>query len=489
MSRLHAIAVSGLLAGILAVSACKTVGPDYVRPEVGLPATYRDQPAQSADSLADLPWWAVFDDPVLQDLIARSLANNPQIDVAVARIAQARALVGVSASQSSPQLGYGADAGAQSGFTPVDVGDPETVTFGSVGAALDFAWEFDLWGRIRRSNEAAVANLMQQEENRAGILLTLTSDVAEGYFRLLSLDREIAIAEESTRAFGATYDMFNQRYEAGRDSRLPVERTRAHREASEARIAELRRQVAVQENALSVLIGAPPGPIPRGKPLVEQSLPAAPIGATTDLLQRRPDIRAAEQGMVRANAEVGMAVAEKFPRIGLSAVAGLLGVTVDGGDSGGFGVGSFGLGLAGPIFDGGRLDEIYNNRKAFWDESVADYRRLILVALGETADALAAQRNLADRRAALERQVASLRSAVELADIRYDEGRATYFEVLEAQQQLYPAEAALAQTQRDQLIAVVNLYKALGGGWRLTPDQWRGPAVAAATGAPDGLSD
>jgi multidrug efflux system outer membrane protein len=229
-------------------------------------------------------------------------------------------------------------------------------------------------------------------------------------------------------------------------------------------------------------MGAPPGPIPRGKALEAQTLPAAPVGATTDLLQRRPDIRAAEQGMMRANAEMGVAVANKFPRLGLSALAGLVGVDVSG-DTGTFGVGSVGLGLAGPIFTGGRLEEIYNNRKAYWDETVAQYRHTALVALGETADALAAQRTLDARRAALERQIASLRRSVELAQTRYDTGRAGYFEVLEAQQQLFPAEDALAQTRRDQLIAVVNLYKALGGGWQLTDDQWTKPQdVAAAAG-------
>lgn len=480
MSPLRISATLALAAGVLATAGCKTVGPDYVRPEVSLPPTYRDAPAstETSASLADLPWWAVFDDPTLQGLIGQALTNNPDLQVAVARIAQARALVGVSASQSKPQLGYRGDVGAQSAYSP---SDNDTQDYSSIGGALDFSWEFDLWGRIKRSNQAAEASLLQQEEIRRGILLSLTSDVAEGYFRLLELDREIAIAQESTRTYGATYDLFNQRFEAGRDSRLPVERTQANRDASEARIEELRRRIAVQENALSVLMGAPPGPIPRGRPLAAQALPAAPLGATTELLQRRPDIRAAEQGMMRANAEIGVAVANKFPRLGLSALAGLVAADVSG-DTGTFGVGSLGLGLAGPIFTGGRLEEVYNNRKAYWDETVAQYRHTALVALGETADALAAQKTLVARRGALERQVASLRRSVDLAQSRYDTGRAGYFEVLEAQQQLFPAEEALAQTQRDQLIAVVNLYKALGGGWKLTDDEWSKPQTVAATG-------
>lgn len=480
MSPLRISATLALAAGVLATVGCKTVGPDYVRPEVSVPPAYRDAPVatETAASLADLPWWAVFDDPTLQGLISQSLTNNPNLQVAVARIAQARALVGVSASQGKPQLGYRGDVGAQSAYSP---SDNDTQDYSSIGGALDFSWEFDLWGRIKRSNEAAEASLLQQEEIRRGVLLSLTSDVAEGYFRLLELDREIAIAQESTRTYGATFDLFNQRFEAGRDSRLPVERTQANRDASEARIEEIRRRIAVQENALSVLMGVAPGPIPRGRALAAQTLPAAPLGATTELLQRRPDIRAAEQGMKRANAEIGVAVANKFPRLGLSALAGLIGANVSG-DSGTFGIGSVGLGLAGPIFTGGRLEEVYNNRKAYWDETVAQYRQTALVAMGETADALAAQTTLAARRAALERQVASLRRSIDLAQTRYDTGRAGYFEVLEAQQQLFPAEDALAQTQRDQLIAVVNLYKALGGGWNLTDDQWSTPQTVAAAG-------
>ena len=194
-------------------------------------------------------------------------------------------------------------------------------------------------------------------------------------------------------------------------------------------------------------------------------MPEMPPGLTTDLLRRRPDIRQAEQVMIRANAEVGVAVANFYPRIGLSALLGGIVVDSENDVGGSFGFWSLGAKLAGPIFTGGRLESIYNQRKAFWDESVAQYRKTVLTAFRETSDALAAQRNLVGHRAALERQVGALRRSVELAMTRYDSGRSSYFEVLEAQQQLFPAEDELARVQQEQLLAVVSLYKALGGGW------------------------
>jgi len=300
------------------------------------------------------------------------------------------------------------------------------------------------------------------------------SDTAAGYFRLRELDRELAIAEESTATYKKTLDLFTYRFQAGKDSELPVTRTQAAYDSSYANIAALTRQIAQQENALSVLVGRSPGPIERGKLLTEQVTPQTPVGATTDLLKRRPDILAAEQVMVGANAEIGVAEANFYPRVGLSSLLGAEGVGVGNGLSG-FGLWSLALNAAGPIFTGGRLEAIYRQRQAFWDESVAQYRKTVQIAFQETSDALVAQKTLVGRREALESQIKSLRHSVDLALLRYDAGRASYFEVLEAEQQLYPVEYELAQTQQDQLIAVVNLYKALGGGWNTATDDWAKP--------------
>jgi multidrug efflux system outer membrane protein len=463
--------VATLISSVL-LADC-TVGPDYKRPEVTAPTTFRfeESPAE-ASSIADLAWWSVFNDKALQDLISEGLKNNYDLQVAVARIGQARALVAVAESEGKPQVGY---QGFAQGETTIVQGtsSDSSVTFGSFGGLLSAAWEFDVWGRIRRSTEAANANVLTQEDIRRGVMLTLVSDLAAGYFRLLELDRELAIAHDSAGAYKKTLDLFTDRYQAGKDSELPVTRTQADYDSSRAEIAVLQREIAQQEDALSVLVGAPPRDIVRGRLLTEQSMPQAPAGLTTDLLRRRPDILAAEQTMVGANAQVGVAVANFYPRVGLSALAGGVGIALDGFH--GFGLWNLALNAAGPIFTGGRLEGLYHERQAFWDQTVAQYRQTILVAFQETSDALVAQKTLVGRREALEGQVKSLRHSVDIAFLRYDSGRAGYFEILQAQQQLYPAEYQLAQTQQDQLLAEVNLYKALGGGWNLTPAQWSQP--------------
>lgn len=450
-----------------------TVGPDYKKPDLQVPAQYRSQLSPSeAASFADLPWWGVFRDPVLQQLITEAVGNNYDVQIAAARIEQARAELGVVRSEALPQLDYRAGVGGErvivQGLRSVDA-----TNAGTAGAFLDAAWELDLWGRIRRATESARASLFSQEEVRRGVMLTLVTDVASGYFRLLTLDRQLAVAEESVRTYKSTFDLFNLRFQAGRDSDLPVQRAEAIYNSSLSRSAELKRQIEQQENALSILLGGFPRAIARGK-LADQALPPTPVGSTSDILQRRPDIRAAEQNMIAANADIGVAVANFFPRIGLSAFLGGQGVRVAG-DNTGFGLWNFGLSATGPIFNGGRLQAIYNGRKAFWDESVAQYRKTVLVAFQETSNALVAQQTLASQQEALEAQVGNLRRSSTLALTRYDGGRANYFEVLEAQQQLYPAEGELAQAQGDQLLASVSLYKALGGGWKLTPAEWRQP--------------
>ena len=332
---------------------------------------------------------------------------------------------------------------------------------------LRAAWELDMWGRIKRSTEGARAALMTQEDIRHGVMLSLVSDVATGYFRLVELDRELQIAQESAATFGKSFDFYTLRFENGRDSRLPVDRAKADVDASNAQVADIKRAIAIQENALSILLGAYPHEIVRGQPLTAQTVPpTTPVGASTALLQRRPDIQAAEHTMMRANAEIGVAVANYFPRIGLGALLGVVGLTIDG-DWQGFGLWNLGLSAAGPIYQGGRLKAAYNERRAFWDETVAEYRKTVIGAFQETADALAAQQHLVARRTALEAQVESLRRASSTARDRYDFGLASYYEVLEADQQLFPAEVELARTQRDQLLAVVALYRALGGGWQV----------------------
>lgn len=449
------------------IGAC-AVGPDFLKPNVDPPAHFRYQISQSeAQSFADLPWFSVFNDPTLQSLVNDALLNNQDLAVAVARIEEARQRVEAVASEGRPQIGYSASAAGERALVQGTNGKANAVTFGAFEGLLSAAWELDIWGRIRHATDAAKARLMEQEDVRRAVILTLVSDVAADYFSLLSLDQELVIAEQSAKDFKHTLDLFSARFEGGKDSKLPVERAQAAYESSNADIQDLKRRIAQQEDAIAVLLGAYPKAIGRGRPLEQQITPPTPLGSTTALLERRPDIVGAEHEMIAANEDIGEAVANFFPRIGLSAFIGGQGISVASTFSG-FGVWNIAAALAGPIYSGGRLEAEYHESQAYWDEAVASYRQKVIVAFQETSDALVAQRTLIERRVALERQVQSLQNSVSLAIQRYQAGRASYFEVLEAQQQLFPAQDTLAQTQRDQLLAVVNLYKALGGGWHGT---------------------
>jgi multidrug efflux system outer membrane protein len=424
-----------------------------------------------AQSLADLPWWQVFNDKALQQLTAQALANNYDLQLAAARVEQARAFVGVTASEFYPQVGYQGFAGREKTFVPLEQSNGN-VTFNAFSAVLNVAWELDVWGRIRRSTEAARASLFAQEDVRRGVMLTLLSDVAANYFRLLEFDREMAIAQESSKTYKRTLNLFSQRFQFGRDSKLPVARAQAAYDSSLAQIALLQRAIAQQENAISILLGSYPKAIERGAPLTDQVTPKTPVGLPSDLLQRRPDVLQAEQNMIGANAEIGVAVANFFPRIGLSALYGGQSQDIDQVFNSSFSIWNIFGGLTGPIFQGGRLLETYYGQQAFWDGAIAQYKQTVISSYREVSDALIAQQTLVTQREAYQNQVQALRDAVDLSLLRYDAGRASYFEVLEAEQQLFPAEDAVAQTQRDELIAVVDLYKALGGGWQLSDADW-----------------
>jgi multidrug efflux system outer membrane protein len=303
-------------------------------------------------------------------------------------------------------------------------------------------------------------------------MLTLVSDGASGYFHLLELDRELEIAQESSRTYAQTLNLFRQRFQYGQDSKLPVKRAEAAYESSLADIAVRQRAIVQQENAISILLGEYPRSIDRGIALTRQTAPSTPVGLTTALLTRRPDILQSEQSMISANAEVGVAVANFFPRIGLSAFYGGQSTSIDRVFDNSFSIWNIAADITGPIFQGGQLIQSYYAQQAYWDGAIAQYKQTVLTAFREVSDALVAEETLVSQRASQEREIEALRESVDLSLLRYNAGRASYFEVLEAEQLLFPAEDQLAVTQRDQLLAVVNLYKALGGGWNLTDAQW-----------------
>lgn len=457
------------LAGLLA-TAC-AVGPNYERPSVTAPEDHRGHvDAPEATSIADLPWWEVFEDEVLQQLILESLAANYDLQNAVARVEQARANVGVAQSPFYPQIGYQTSSGRQrqAKFQGTDAD-----TFNLFYGAFSLAWEIDVWGRIRRSNESATQSLLATEEFRRGVLLTLVTDVAGAYLTLLELDRELEIAKQTVISFQETLDLFTRRYEGGAGDKLQVERAAALLASTEAQVPELERLIVAQENVLSVLLGRVPGPIPRGKPFIEREAPPpTPPGLPSSLLERRPDILQAEHSIASANALVGVAVANFFPQIGLTALYG--GQSTDLSDivKHDFSVWNVAGNAAGPLFQGFALLEQYRGQVAGWEQTKAAYQQTVLNAFAEVSDTLTAQVKIAEAVAAQKRSVAAYQESVRLSLLRYNSGLAKYFEVLEAQQQLFPAEIRLAQLQLGELLTVVTLYRALGGGWQLPDDQW-----------------
>jgi multidrug efflux system outer membrane protein len=451
-----------LTAGI--VTGC-AIGPNYQRPTTILPETYRGQvEASEAASLADLPWWEVFRDDKLKALIEEALQNNYDLRIAAARVEQARALAGATRAEFFPQIGYEGGAGRTKGAIQFQ-GFSSEATNVFIGA-FSMSWELDVWGKIRRADEAAYADLFASEEFRRGVVLSLVSEVARAYFDLLELDLELDIARRTTESFQQTLTLFTQRLQMGVASKLETARAEASLASTAATIPDIERQIVAKENQISVLLGRSPAAIPRGTPLVDQTLPpATPAGLPSQLLERRPDIQQAEQTLVAANARVGVAKAGFLPTIGLTGLRGGRSDELEDIVKGSASIWTIAGGLTGPILQGGLVYENYQAAIAQWEQAKLRYEQSVLTALKEVSDALTDQQKLVEVQKEQERAVKALQESVRLATLRYTGGFASYYEVIEAQQQLFPAENALAQTRRDRLAAVVQLYKALGGGW------------------------
>ena len=453
--------LSLLVAGF--ASAC-ALGPDYTRPELPAPETFRAQPAQ-LESIADLPWFEVFRDDTLDGYVREALVNNRDLQRAAARVEQARYLAAVAKSPLFPQLGY--DAGTARGDQAV-LGNaaPGAPLANSSLLAANLFWEIDVWGRIRRSAEAARAELFATEAVRRGVVLSLVSAVARSYYELLELDLERQIAERSVAAFQATYDLFQRQFEGGVTSKLDPLRAEAALAQAEASLQLVELAIVAKENELAVLLGRPAGALARGAGLDAQALPpATPAGIPAQLLERRPDLLEAEQTLIAANARIGVAFTGYFPRIGLSALGGSASSDLSDLLESGTSLWSLAASTAGPIFTAGRTTYDWRAAEAASSASRAAYEQTVLNALREVSDALTAREKLAQVRVPQERAVAALRESVKMATTRYVSGLSSYFEVLDAQLELYPAEFQLARTQRDERLAVVALYRALGGGW------------------------
>jgi multidrug efflux system outer membrane protein len=457
------------LAAILVLSSALTgcmVGPNYKRPDMPNPAAYRFAEAAQAESLADAPWFRVFDDPALQALIKEAITSNLDVRAAVARVEEARARAGIAKSFLYPQIDGVASYSAR-GASSSDEEDNSVRQNATYGFQL--SWELDLFGRIRREKEAALAIVLATEQGRRGVLVTLVADVATHYFLLRELDLQLEIARATLKLNDETVTYFRNRLEGGVSNRLELDRIVANRARTAASIPDIEQQIAVIENNLSLLLGRPPTTVGRAVLSAGEGLPPPiPPGLPAQLLERRPDVVEAEYLLVASNADIGAAKALFYPRINLTGFLG--GISGDlstflGGDGSG-GVWSIGSSLLQPIFNGGRLKRNVEVMQARFDVALAGYQKAALNAYREVANSLVTIQKLAEIR--VERQVGvdALRDAADLARTRYDSGLASYIEILTADQELFEQQLLLAQTRGAELRARAELYRTLGGGWQ-----------------------
>lgn len=470
----HATAGRTLALALLSalVTGCAAVGKNYQRPDMTPPAAFRDAPAQqSAASVADLPWWEVFDDPALQELMREALAHNHDLRIAVARVQEARALARVAKSFLYPTVGLSTRSVARQesrNTEPPTVAEEEDDrVFANTSVEATMAWELDLFGRIRRDSEAAVARYLATEEGRRAVLVTLVSDVASSYFLLRELDLQREVAVRTLVLNDETVTYYRNRLAGGVSNRLEVDSAVANRSLTAASLPEIERQVAALENAISVLAGRPPGAVTRGKTLEEQTLPPSiPVGVPATLLERRPDVVAAEQLLVAANADVGAAKALFYPTISLTGSVGTVSSDLSNLLKGDSVIWSLGAGLLQPIFNAGRIRSNYEAAQARFEVALAAYQQTAISAYRDVADALITIQKLAAVRVEQQVGVEALRDASLLARARYDIGLSSYLEILVADQQLFERELELARTRGGEMRALAQLYRALGGGWQ-----------------------
>jgi multidrug efflux system outer membrane protein len=413
--------------------------------------------AEARDT-ANTAWWKQFGDPVLDGLIEEALAQNLSVKIAAANVEQAAAVLTQARSPLYPQGSYGVSA----------AGERKNEELGAVysyGALAGASWEIDLWGRVRRLSESARAQVLATEEARQGIVLSLVASVANGYLQLRALDEQLVIATRTKQAYAESVRLFELQFKYGVQSKMTVEQARTQYETAAAAIPQLETQIAQTENALSVLLGRNPAPIRRGKPIGELAMPDVPAGLPSQVLERRPDIRQAEQQLIAANAQIGAAKALYFPSISLTGALGLVSLDLAGLFKGPTGAWNYQGSIAGPIFTGGAIKGQVRQAEAARKAAELGYAAAIQSAFADIDNALVARTKLVDQLAAEKRLVAASREYGRLARLQFEGGVAPYFTVLQAEQQLFPAELNEVQLRASLFAATVNIYKAMGGGW------------------------
>jgi len=454
------------LAVALLLTAGCTFGPDYARPDIDMPASYRITTGQAAE-LANTAWWSLFDDPILDRMIETALRNNKDVRLAAERVLEFAARVDISRAGLYPQLGYQAAAGRSKSNVP---GRGQS-TDDNFLATLNVGWELDVWGRVQKATEAERARLLAAEEGRRSVILSLVSSVATSYIRLLNLDEQLRIARKTVYSRRETLRLFQLQFQGGVVSELEVSQVRSELELAKTLVPQIEREIALLENSLSILLGQNPGPITRSRNFNKLSLPPVPAGLPSELLERRPDIRAAEQQLVAANALIGVARTQYFPTISLTGLFGFVSDELSDLFDSSSDIWGYDAGLLGPIFDGGRIAGNIRATEAAQRQAVIEYQQAVQTAFREVDDALIQNRKAREIVTARKRQLDALRDYARLALLRYDEGQVSYIEVLDSERRLFDAELSYAINRGDVYIALVNVYKSMGGGWVTKAEQ------------------
>jgi outer membrane protein, multidrug efflux system len=486
MRLIAAIAGIGIALGALAMTGgCAPRQGTKRQPAITPPAAFRGAtaavtggaaaapaPGAAADvtSLADLKWFEVFKDERLHELIRTALVRNYDLREAVVRVETARAALGITRADQFPTIeagvGITTSRSAASGSFPLPAGVDQTRTFGTVTASL-LSFELDVWGRLRRATEAARADLLASEENRKAVTTTLVSDVASAYFTLLELDMELEIAKRTLAVRQDSLVLIRNRERGGLGTLLDVRQGEQLVEAAEQVIPSIEQLIAQTENQIALLIGDSPGPVLRGRPLTSQEpLPEVPSGVPSALLTRRPDIRAAEQTLASTSALIDVARAAYLPRISLTGLLGFQSDQLSGLFTGPARVWQFVPQVTQPVFNGGRLRSNVQLAKAQEEIALIQYERTIQTAFREVSDALVQYEKVREIRTKQESLVATLRDRSRLSYVRYEGGIDTLLSALDADRDLFDAELGLAQVRRNELLTLVQLYRALGGGWQ-----------------------
>lgn len=457
-----------LLGGVLLASC--TLGPNYKRPIVQTPSQFRYTGGTAdAQSLADLKWFELFRDDALTGLVGTALKQNFELRIAAERVLQARALYGITRAGQYPEVGGSVDLTAiRSSEVGANTALPRAADTSVAYAQAGFSvgWELDVWGRLRRLSEAARAQYLATEEARHGVITTLVADVSDTYLRLRALDLELEIATRTRDVGTESLRLTEARRTRGVASGVDVRQSEQLLFTATGQIASLEREIAQTENALNLLLGQFPGDVRRGRPLEAfEAPPGVPAGLPSALLERRPDIRQAEQQLIAANAEIGAAKAEYFPRISLTSFFGVQSRALSDLLTGPARLASASVGAAAPIFNAGRTRANVRFTEAVQREMVVNYQRTIYGAFRDVADSLAAHTKTSEERTQQERLVETLRESVRLSTQRYEGGLDSYLPVLDAQRNLFQGELDLARLRQQELASIVQLYRALGGGW------------------------